>query len=181
MRVQGRNNRLIFQQIVQINADTNCKSLRKNPRNPREIIQISNAGPLNPNYDIYRRMRIFNLVFCILFIIFAALQYNDPDPYVWMPIYGAAAFACYLCYRQKRPRLFLYLILTFCLVYALFLFFDEQGVKFWITEKESESIAGSMKAESPWVEKSREFFGLLIIAGVMLLNLVRKKPATTVG
>jgi len=39
-----------------------------------------------------------NLVFrglaalmCALFTVSVAVQYNDPDPYLWMPIYGLAA------------------------------------------------------------------------------------------
>ena len=26
-------------------------------------------------------MKIFNILFCLVFIVFAGLQYNDPDPY----------------------------------------------------------------------------------------------------
>ncbi len=36
------------------------------------------------------------LVFGLLFIVFAALQYNDPDPEVWIPIYGLAAVSCFM-------------------------------------------------------------------------------------
>jgi Transmembrane family 220, helix len=46
-------------------------------------------------------MKIFNILFCILFIISAALQYNDPDPYVWMPIYLYGAALCWLAFRGK--------------------------------------------------------------------------------
>jgi len=28
---------------------------------------------------------------CALFLLSLAVQYNDPDPYLWMPIYGLAA------------------------------------------------------------------------------------------
>ena len=28
---------------------------------------------------------------CALFLLSVAVQYNDPDPYLWMPIYGLAA------------------------------------------------------------------------------------------
>ncbi|HEV8321136.1 MAG TPA: transmembrane 220 family protein [Myxococcota bacterium] len=31
---------------------------------------------------------------CLTFVFFAAVQYNDPDPYVWIPVYGAAALLC---------------------------------------------------------------------------------------
>ena len=46
-------------------------------------------------------MRVFNWFFIVVFIIFAALQYNDPDPYIWVPIYLYAAFLCWLSIRKK--------------------------------------------------------------------------------
>jgi hypothetical protein len=33
--------------------------------------------------------------FVIIFICFAIVQYNDPDPYIWIPTYLIAAFMCY--------------------------------------------------------------------------------------
>ncbi|MEZ0607206.1 transmembrane 220 family protein [Fibrella sp. WM1] len=41
-------------------------------------------------------MKYLSLGFALLFIMFAAVQYNDPDPQVWVPIYGFAAVACLL-------------------------------------------------------------------------------------
>jgi len=69
-------------------------------------------------------MKIFNIFFCIVFIFFAALQYNDPDPYVWMPIYLYAAVLCWLAFRNKYfPGVYLLGIA----VYATYKFFDENG------------------------------------------------------
>lgn len=56
------------------------------------------------------------------------------------------------------------------LVYAIYLFFDKYGVLAWVTEHDAENIAGSMKASAPWIEETREFFGLLILISVLLLN-----------
>jgi hypothetical protein len=44
-------------------------------------------------------MRWLHIVLSAVLIIFAALQYNDPDPYFWGPIYGLAA----LCGHCSRP------------------------------------------------------------------------------
>ncbi|CCH00944.1 hypothetical protein FAES_2935 [Fibrella aestuarina BUZ 2] len=41
-------------------------------------------------------MKYLALGFALLFVVFAAVQYNDPDPQVWVPIYGFAALACLL-------------------------------------------------------------------------------------
>ncbi|MFC5409872.1 transmembrane 220 family protein [Larkinella bovis] len=39
--------------------------------------------------------------FGLIFVLFAAFQYNDPDPQVWVPIYGFAALACFLALGNK--------------------------------------------------------------------------------
>ena len=96
-------------------------------------------------------MRIFNLVFCIIFILFAALQYNDPDPYIWMPIYSYAALLCWLAFRQRYfPNAYLVGISGY-VVYAIYLFVAENGVWDWATRHNAANIAGSMKAEQPWI------------------------------
>ena len=41
----------------------------------------------------------------VLFLIAAALQYNDPDPLRWMAIYGLAVLACLLALAGRLPRL----------------------------------------------------------------------------
>jgi hypothetical protein len=117
-------------------------------------------------------MKIFNILFCILFLISAALQYNDPDPYLWIPIYLYGAICCWLAARnQFFPKAYLFGILIFT-GYAFYLFFTEDGVLDWIEEHHAENIAGSMKASTPWIEDTREFFGLVILILVLGLNLL---------
>ena len=115
-------------------------------------------------------MKIFNIIFCILFVISAGLQYNDPDPYVWMPIYMYGAILCWFAFKGKYyPRLYVWGIAVY-LVYAVYLFIEKDGVWDWVTEHNAENIAGTMKASTPWIEDTREFFGLAIIIGVFLVN-----------
>ena len=115
-------------------------------------------------------MKVFNLLFCLLFIFSAALQYNDPDPYVWMPIYLYGAVLCWLAFRNKYyPKAYLIGIVVY-LVYAVGLFFWKNGVLDWVTKHNAEDIASTMKAEKPWIEETREFFGLLILVVVLLID-----------
>src|SRR5687767_9996973 len=125
-------------------------------------------------------MKIFNLIFCIFFILFAALQYNDPDPWLWMPIYLYSAILCWLAFRGKYfPKAFLFGIIAY-LGYAVLLFFEKDGVLDWITKHDADNIAGTMKAETPWIEDTREFFGLLILIIVLAIDYFysRKKRTT---
>lgn len=120
-------------------------------------------------------MKIFNFIFCILFILFAALQYNDPDPYVWIPIYMYSAVLCWLAFRGKYFRgAYIAGIIVYA-VYAGYKFFDENGVWDWITKHHAENIAGTMKAEQPWIEEAREFFGLIILIVVLAIDYFYSK------
>lgn len=120
-------------------------------------------------------MKVFNIVFVVLFIIAAALQYNDPDPYIWVPIYLYGALLCYKAIQQKyNPLLYIPGLLIYS-AYAIYLYLDKTGVLTWVTKHNAENIAETMKASKPWIEETREFFGLLILIIVLLINMFRLK------
>ncbi|MEJ7779779.1 MAG: transmembrane 220 family protein [Daejeonella sp.] len=126
-------------------------------------------------------MKIFNILFCILFIISAGLQYNDPDPYLWIPIYLFGAFLCFqAAKRQYYPKAYLAGVFFYS-IYGTYLFFDKYGVMSWATEHQAENIASSMKASAPWIEETREFFGLLILIVVLLINFLVYKSMIRAG
>ncbi|HET9745030.1 MAG TPA: transmembrane 220 family protein [Chitinophagaceae bacterium] len=126
-------------------------------------------------------MKVFNLIFCLLFVISAALQYNDPDPYVWIPIYMYGAVLCGLAFRNKfYPKAYVVGIIIF-IVYAIGLFFWKNGVLDWMTKHNAEDIAATMKAEKPWIEETREFFGLLILIVVLMINYFYSRRRRTVS
>ena len=115
-------------------------------------------------------MRIFNFIFFLLFVFSAALQYNDPDPYIWMPIYLYGAVLCFLAFRGKfYPRAYLIGVAVY-LVYAAYLVFTKDGVLDWINQHNAESLVQTMKAEKPWIEDTREFGGLMILVAVLLVD-----------
>ena len=120
-------------------------------------------------------MKVFNLIFCLLFVFSAALQYNDPDPYLWIPIYMYGALLCWLAFRNKYyPKAYLIGIFIY-LAYAIYLFFAKDGVLDWINKHNAEDIASTMKAEKPWIEETREFFGLIILIVVLTINFYYSK------
>ncbi|RAJ94343.1 transmembrane family 220 protein [Larkinella arboricola] len=48
------------------------------------------------------------IFFGLLFILFAVFQYNDPDPQIWIPIYGVGAFASFMALGNAvRPWFFI--------------------------------------------------------------------------
>lgn len=115
-------------------------------------------------------LSVLNIVFCISFILFAYLNLNDQDSWLWVPIYMLAATLCGLAaFHLIYPKLYL-LSTAFYLSYAAGLFFSKDGVRDWISKYGQPSLVESMQASKPYIEKTREFFGLLIISGALLLN-----------
>lgn len=105
------------------------------------------------------------LIFALLFITAAILQYNDPDALLWISFYGAAAVAC-LLYLLNRFQPILGLILG--LVYLT--------ATLWVWPEKFEGVRiGEGDIEN--IERGREALGLLIVAGVMffLARKARKK------
>ncbi|MEN9612084.1 MAG: hypothetical protein RLZZ628_2898 [Bacteroidota bacterium] len=99
-----------------------------------------------------------HVVLAIIFILFALVQYNDPDPYIWIPIYGAVAAVCVLNHQKKYYPPIILAILGILSIYWMtyipnFIQWFKEGMP---------SITGTMKAETPFIELIREFFGLLL-------------------
>jgi hypothetical protein len=120
-------------------------------------------------------MKVFNISLCVMFVLFAGLQYNDPDPYVWMPIYLYAATFCWMASRGRFYRRWYIAGILVYLAYATYKFFDKDGVEEWFTLHHAENLAETMKATKPWIEETREFFGLFICIGALGINYFYSK------
>jgi hypothetical protein len=115
--------------------------------------------------------KIFNLVFGVLFLICAGLQWNDPDPYLWIPLYLLSALSCAYAFKGIiAVRLNSFNIVLYG-AYAVFLFLTKDGVISWATEHHFDSLTQSMMASTPWIENTREFGGLFIMLVVCAINL----------
>lgn len=82
-------------------------------------------------------LRLATLAMLIVFLSWAGFQYNDPDPVLWMTVYGLAAVGCllFLLHRFPRKSALVYVALCLCGAALLWIrvvadgkfFFDEQG------------------------------------------------------
>jgi hypothetical protein len=118
---------------------------------------------------------VLNIVFLLSFLVFAYLNLNDIDWYLWVPIYLSAAICCGMAAMGKFYSLIYILLMAFYLVYAAMLFFQKDGVRDWLVKYNKPSLVESMQATKPYIEKTREFFGLLIITGALLINYFAAK------
>jgi hypothetical protein len=113
---------------------------------------------------------ILNIIFCLSFLLFAWFNLNDKDSWLWVPIYLAASVCCALAgFGLFYPIVYIFLI-VFYLIYAVILFFATDGVRDWLVKYKQPSITESMQATKPYIEKTREFFGLLIISAALAIN-----------
>ena len=109
--------------------------------------------------------RTSNRIMAVLFLISAALQFNDPDPLRWAAIYGAAGFACLAATRFRHSWPLPTGVGVAAMVWAAWL----SPV---VTQVGFRDLARSMHAETPSIELGREFLGLLIVHGWMAFLVV---------
>jgi Transmembrane family 220, helix len=115
-------------------------------------------------------LSILNVIFLLAFLVFAYLNLNDPDALLWVTIYLVAAICCGLAiFKKYYPGVYLG-AMAFYLIYAVRLFFAKDGVRDWVVKYRKPSLVESMQATKPYIENTREFFGLLIITGALAIN-----------
>ncbi|MCW5517449.1 transmembrane 220 family protein [Muriicola sp. Z0-33] len=105
--------------------------------------------------------KILSLVFSIMFIYGAVVQYNDPDALIWYLIYGVAALASILFFMGKLNY---NLAALLCVLYLIGTFWN------WPEQFEGVTIG---EGDIVNIEKGREALGTLIISVVMLVYAMR--------
>lgn len=111
--------------------------------------------------------KILAIFFGLLFLLFAVVQYNDPDPEVWVPIYGAAAIACFMVYANVARWWFLA---------AMGLLYVVAAIYQWPPVFEG-FLFSEVGMRSMNIEMARESGGLAICALVMVfLAFLSRQP-----
>lgn len=116
-------------------------------------------------------MKYLSIFFALMFIAFAALQVNDPDPVLWILIYGVMAVVSVMAIFDFYNRKLLIALAVLYVVYMMILF---PGVSEWFRQDDKSVLFDDvMKMEYPYIEESREFLGLLICQLVLTTYLFR--------
>ena len=108
-------------------------------------------------------MKYLYLTLSIIFILFALVQFNDPDPFIWIGVYLLVALISFLAFKNKFYPIPTLIFLILCFIWAIILF-PHSFADWWQMEEEAQSL----KMKMPGVEEARESMGL-IIAGIALL------------
>ena len=104
-------------------------------------------------------MRLLNIILCVLMLVFAAVQYNDPDGFIWMGIYAIPTiWAAIAAWRnQWLGHKVVHFLLLFCI------FISVAGVLvFWPSDE------GWWRQKVWWEQESaREGIGMMIVILVL--------------
>jgi hypothetical protein len=111
-------------------------------------------------------MRFLALFFAVMFILFAIVQYNDPDPAFWMAIYGYAALVSLMFFLRRFSLQATALGAIAYFILAIYYFPSNVGD--WIHAEEQ---AKSLQMTLPFQEEARESIGLFICFIVMALYI----------
>ena len=106
-------------------------------------------------------MRAAAVIFGLLFVLGAVVQYNDPDPLGWALMYTAAAATSFAAPWGRLPRAVPMVVAVVALAWAATL------APRVFQHGEFASMFGGWEMANTGVEESREFWGLVIIAGWM--------------
>jgi hypothetical protein len=115
-------------------------------------------------------MKVLNLVLAVMFLLFSFVQINDPDPVLWILIYGLMAVACVLA---AFDRFYTKALIVMLLLYAAYSLVFVSGVLEWIRSDDKSMLFDDIaKMQYPYIEESREFLGLFICIAVLIMHLV---------
>ncbi len=107
--------------------------------------------------------KILGFLYGILCFVSAILQYNDPDPILWIVLYSCAAIVSFAYALNKVPTLLLVITAAISL-FGFFFMFPEKFEGFEIGKGDIKNI-----------EEGREAFGLLIMAICFAFFALRAK------
>ena len=103
-------------------------------------------------------------VLIVVYLLSAAVQYNDPDPVVWMASYLIAAYLCYYRLRGKGNYMQFFMI---GLLYILW------GINQFPPQWEGLNVE-NMQMKTTNVELGRESLGLIMCGLGMWICMIRK-------
>ncbi len=119
-------------------------------------------------------LHVLNILFLAAFALSAVVQFNDPDPWVWIVIYGLAALCCLLFLFRRLSRWTATGVGLIALIWAVVLL---PAAVAGSGELSLRALVGSADMLNERVELAREIGGLMIVVFWMfVLALVLRRP-----
>jgi hypothetical protein len=118
--------------------------------------------------------RFINRAMCGLFLLAVVVQWNDPDPWRWMVMYGAAATVCLLVALRRHIGTAAPLA-----VGATALVWSVSTIAGGPAAAQYAQMFDAWEMKAMPVEEAREASGLLIIAAWMVVVAAAQRRART--
>ncbi len=115
----------------------------------------------NPVFRVYQLFAILILAYMVV------VQFNDPDPLFWISFYGACALVPVLSFFKINNKPLFYACLIFG---AIALYISYGGALEYTNHYKDESLLQSMSADKPYLEETREFFGVVIALALITVH-----------
>ena len=116
-------------------------------------------------------MKIISSILALMFLAFVVVQFNDPDPVLWILIYGAMVAVCVLSVFNKYYKMLIVVLAAGYLVYCIILF---PGLVQWLKSEDKSLLFDDIaKMQHLYIEESREFLGLVICLLVLGVYWIR--------
>ncbi len=120
-------------------------------------------------------MKILNFILAALFLLFAFVQVNDPDPLLWILVYGSMAVLAVLAMFGIHP---LRVIIILLIVFVGYSFRYWSGVMEWMSQPDKSNLFDDVaKMNHLYIEEAREFLGLWICIAVLIFYFIRARKA----
>jgi hypothetical protein len=120
-----------------------------------------------PRSRVSRSYCAFCAGMAVLFVISAAVQWNDPDPVLWMLFYGLAALTAAAAPFDARAQRGLEIVLAGVAAAVVIAFLPALG------DARVEAVS-SFEMKSPEDEEFRELGGATLVLGFAAVVLVRR-------
>lgn len=120
-------------------------------------------------------INLIHALFALLLLVFAYLQLNDPDPWVWISFYLMCAAVPLSLLFNLYDRRILWIAAGLCLLH---LGTAAPGAFEYLAHHLGhESIIQDMSPERPYIEETREWIGAAIALALIIVSAMigRKK------
>ncbi len=115
-------------------------------------------------------MKVINFILALIFILFAFVQINDPDPIMWILIYGNMAVLCVLAMFKMR---FFYWMMATLIGYTIYAVLLVGSAWEWFQSPDRSLLFDDIaKMQNIYIEETREFLGLVICMVVVVFHLL---------
>ncbi len=114
-------------------------------------------------------MRNLNFLVGAVLFLFAALQFNDPDPIYWVIVYSGAAFVAIWKGLGRYSEFWTAVVIG---AVAAGMLTATPGFFDYLNTGNFNSIFGDMQGPA-YIEPTREFLGLLMAMGVLVYYVKR--------